>query len=185
MRLFVAADLDQSARSAVAAAQSQLRTFAAQAVLRWVRPEHLHLTLAFLGEVEEARLVAAAGALTPPLGQRPFDMELGGLGVFPPRGAPKALWLGVRSDVHLRAVQQEVAGRLAAAGFAVGERSFSPHLTIARWKKSGAGDRTPLASAPLPDPVARARIDHVTLYESRLSPAGPAYAERARANFGR
>jgi 2'-5' RNA ligase len=184
MRLFVAVDLGDSARAAVAEAQARLRAHAPQAALRWVRPEHLHLTLAFLGEIHESRLPAAVDALTPPVGQQSFDLELAGLGVFPPRGLPRALWLGIRSDGQVRALQRELADRLEAAGFALGERSFNPHLTIARWRSSRAGDRRQLWSAVLPDPVARAWIDHATLYESRLSSAGPAYTQRARANLG-
>jgi 2'-5' RNA ligase len=184
MRLFVAADLGDSARAAIAEAQARLRAHAPQAALRWVRPEHLHLTLVFLGEIDAARLPAAADALTPPVGQRPFEMELAGLGIFPPHGLPRALWLGIRSDGHIRALQRELADRLDAAGFAPGDRSFNPHLTLARWRSARARDRRQLLSAVLPNPVARARIDHATLYESRLSSTGPAYTERARANLG-
>lgn len=188
MRLFVAVDLDEPARLAVARQQGRLRTLVPGAALRWVRPELLHITVAFLGEVDEARLDAITAAFGRPIGQPPFEMRLGGLGIFPPRGAPRALWIGSQASEDVRGrgspaarlsdLRSEIVSRLARTGLQLDSRSFSPHLTIARWKTPRSGERKRFLAIRLPDPVACLSVDHATLYESRLS----TYIERARVN---
>ena len=90
-RLFVAVDLDEPARAMIAAEQRRL----AQAIggsgraVRWVSPEHMHLTLVFLGEVVEASAARVTDAVGGDLDVRPFLVVFAGLGVFPPRGAPR------------------------------------------------------------------------------------------------
>ena len=181
MRLFVAVDLDEPARSAVVRQQARLRALVPGASLRWVRPEHLHITLAFLGEVDDARVGGIVTILGPAIHQAPFELRLGGLGVFPPRGAPRTLWIE-SNDPRLSDLQREIAGRLERGGLRLDARSFSSHLTIARWKRSRPGDRSSFLSIQLPGPFAHMTVDHATLYESRLSSAGPIYTERARVN---
>ena len=65
--------------------------------LKWIRPEHMHLTLAFLGEIDPLRGAAVVDAMSQPIEAPPFAIAFGGLGVFPPRGAPRVLWLGLVS----------------------------------------------------------------------------------------
>ena len=181
MRLFVAVDLDEPARSAIVRQQARLRALVPGASLRWVRPEHLHITLAFLGEVDDARVGAIVAIFAPAINQAPFELRLGGLGVFPPRGAPRTLWIESH-DPQLNDLRSEIAGRLDRVGLRLDSRSFSSHVTIARWKMSRSGDRSSLLSIQLPKPLAYVSVDHATLYQSRLSSAGPIYTERARVN---
>lgn len=181
MRLFVAVDLDEPARSAVVRQQARLRALVPGASLRWVRPEHLHITLVFLGEVDDARVGGIVATFGPAIRQAPFELRLGGLGVFPPRGAPRTLWIE-SNDPQLNDLRSEIAGRLERAGLRLDARSFSSHLTIARWKRSRSGDRSSFLSIQLPEPLGHVRVDHATLYESRLSSGGPIYTERARVN---
>jgi RNA 2',3'-cyclic 3'-phosphodiesterase len=183
VRLFVAADVDAPSRAAMAAEQRRLRTAAERgSPLRWVRPEQLHLTLVFLGEVDDVRADEAVAAIGQPVDQPPIDLVFAGQGVFPPRGAPRALWIGLGSgDAELRALQRVLAERVARLGLPLESRPFSPHLTIGRWKASRPSDRTIVASAFHDRIVARTRVDHATLYRSRISSAGPTYTELARA----
>jgi 2'-5' RNA ligase len=108
-----------------------------------------------------------------------FVLTFEGLGCFPARGSPRVLWLGVGDGVaELRRLQK---GLERALGVSPGhEESFTPHLTLARFR-----DRVPRAKlAQIADIRAYAgpsRIDRVTLYESRLSPTGPAYLPLAHA----
>src|SRR5205809_4097642 len=99
MRLFVAIDLGDEVRAAIAAEQRRVGEAlgGARSTLRWVRPEHIHLTLVFLGEVDEGSSGAIVDAMSEPLDHAAFALVLGGLGVFPPQGAPRVLWLGVES----------------------------------------------------------------------------------------
>jgi 2'-5' RNA ligase len=194
MRLFVAIDLDDRARAAVAAEQKRLAALdPGGSPLRWVRSEQLHLTIAFIGEVEESRASLAASALSEGVDQPPFEVVFEGLGVFPPRGAPRALWVGVgRGEAALRALAHGIAEVLARAGFVLEGRPFSPHLTLARWKTSRPGDRLRIlaegagprrSAGSAPGIQARVAVDHATLYCSRLSSSGPSYTGLARANL--
>ncbi len=98
MRLFVAVDLSDEARQAMAAEQQRIAAALAgrQTSLKWVRPEHMHLTLVFFGSVYEARALAVVYAMGRDVDAAPFDMVFDGLGVFPPHGEPRVLWTGVR-----------------------------------------------------------------------------------------
>jgi 2'-5' RNA ligase len=186
MRLFVAVDLSEETRRAMAAAQTRIAAALADgsASLKWVRPEHLHLTLVFLGNVAEARVTAVVEAVGRDVGAAPFDMVFDGVGAFPPRGAPRVLWAGVTEGAaELAAVQREMLRRVTALGLAVDTRPFHPHLTLGRWRQSSPWDRTvACATGPL-DPMARVRVWRTTLYESRLSPSGPTYTALAHANL--
>ena len=186
MRLFVAADLPQDARDAVAEAQKRLASALAGAagLLRWVRAEHAHLTLVFLGEVEEARAPAVVDAVGRDVDAAAFDIALETIGVFPPRGAPRVLWIGVGAGAsQVIDLQRELARRIGALGIPLEDRPFHPHLTLARWRDARSPDRDrALRSAP-PGIVATARVDGATLYRSRLSPSGPSYTALARAGL--
>ena len=181
-RLFSAIELGPSARDRIEAAQHRL-SGVVRGSLRWVRPEHLHLTLVFAGEVDEVRaanLVELHGRNLP---QHPFRLDLGGFGVFPARGAPRALWLGIRTGVEaVVAVQQTIAVRCEAAGVPLDRRPFSPHLTLARWRNGRASERPRDLDANR-DIVAAVEVSSVTLLQSTLSSKGPTYTVLAKSTL--
>ena len=189
MRLFIAIDLDEAARQAIAGEQTRLRATLGEtrSQLSWVRPDHLHLTLVFLGEVAESDAHAATDAIGVAIAQRSFDLAFSGIGVFPPRGAPSVLWLGVtvgaRESIDL---QRQLADRARRLNIPLETRPFHPHLTLARWRTSRTSrpsDRTRMLDAGSDRVIARVRVEHATLYQSRLSPAGPTYTALARATL--
>jgi 2'-5' RNA ligase len=183
MRLFIAIELDDDARHAVAAEQTRLKAALGdgRSALKWITPEHMHLTLAFLGDVEDGPAQAVCEAIGQPVQADPFAIVFGGLGVFPPGGAPRVLWLGLASGAsEVIAVQEEIAARVARLGIALERRPFHPHLTLARWRTSRPSDRRRVAAADSPHDVARIEIHEVSLIHSRLSPAGPSYVTLAR-----
>ncbi len=186
MRLFVAADLPEDAREAIAAEQKRIASTlgGSAGALKWVKADHAHLTLVFLGNVEEARVPAVVEAVGRDVDAAPFEISLETIGAFPARGAPRVLWIGVVDGAaRLSELQRELAERIAAIGIPLEDRPFHPHLTLARWRESRPADRErALAAAPL-GAVARACVDGATLYQSRLSPAGPSYTALARANL--
>jgi len=187
MRLFVAVDLPEPARRAVAAEQRRIATALGRAAtpVRWVRPEQMHLTLVFLGDVDEASVPALVGAISRDVGAPPFDIVLSGTGVFPARGAPRAVWVGV-GDGALAALQKDMAERVARMGIPLEARPFHPHLTLGRWRAARLSDRVRALAAARPEAVALVRVDHATLYQSHLSPErgeGPACTALARANL--
>jgi len=178
MRFFVAIDLDDTIRRSASA----LRASAGQglgAAFRFVNPQQLHLTLAFMADVAPDRVVPALDA---PIDMPPFTLAVGGLGVFPPRGAPRVLWLGLTEGAReVIAAQKIVAGRLQSLGVALDDREFHPHLTLGRWRQSRTSDRPSLPADS--KAIGRMTVDHVTLYESRLSSEGPTHIALARADL--
>src|SRR6185503_14853417 len=132
MRLFVAVDLSEEARRAMAAEQKRIAAALGgrQTSVKWVRPEHMHLTLVFLGSVDEARAGAVVDAIGRDVDAAPFDMVFDGVGVFPPHGEPRVLWTGVRQGAaELVTLHRELGQRAGALGIALDERAFHPHLT--------------------------------------------------------
>jgi 2'-5' RNA ligase len=181
MRLFTAVDLTDEARAAVAAVQDRLRPKLKRSAIRWVRPEQLHLTLVFIGDIEEAQpLVDTFRADLP---APPFRLGLGGLGMFPPHGAPRVLWLGaLQGAAETVALHFLVSERLAECGVPRPSAAFTPHLTLARWRSSRPSDRRTVdtRSAAL---VAAVDVSSVTLYQSQLSPGGSVYTPLAAARL--
>src|SRR5262245_1332439 len=100
MRLFIGIDLsDDVKRGAAVAAESlraELSRVAPRTVLRWVHASNLHITLWFLGEVDDARAESIGRVLASPFATPAFELSIAGTGVFPGSGPPRALWLGVR-----------------------------------------------------------------------------------------
>jgi 2'-5' RNA ligase len=186
MRLFVAVDLDEPARAAIAAEQRRLAAALGErcAAVRWARPEHLHLTLVFLADAPDARVPDLVAALHSAADRQPFPLVFENLGVFPAHGAPRAVWVGVTGgEAELRAVQREVADRVERAGIAVEPRPFTPHLTLGRTMAARPADRGLVLAAARRGAVARVSVDHATLYLSRPDSGGPRYAELARVNL--
>lgn len=182
MRVFVAADLDDGARAAVSDAVARLRALSERERqgsargVAWVDAGRLHVTLHFLGEVDEARLPPLTAALAPALDFDPPRIGLAGWGVFPPRGPARVIWLGVTAGAAtLTSVHAVLAERLRSAGIAPETRPFSSHLTVGRVKIPSGGYWHRLTAGAPPGPVAEWELGGCTLFQSELTPAGPTY----------
>jgi len=125
VRLFVALELPDDVRERLAILAGGVPG------ARWTAPESLHLTLRFIGEVEEHRLCEADAALGF-VEVEPFPLTLSGVGQFGSGGRPRSLWVGVAECPALFQLQARVASALARAGLPADERKFSPHITLAR-----------------------------------------------------
>jgi 2'-5' RNA ligase len=168
LRGFLALDLDPPAKQRVVELMERLRSEVPG--VRWVRPDGLHLTLRFLGWTDEATLARIGQALAGPARAcAPAEVPLGGLGLFPERGAPRVLWVGLVLPEPMHALQR--AGEEAARRerFEPEDRAFQPHLTLGRWK-----DRAPRPTLPVVE-LGTTRIDRLTLYRSDLRPDGAVY----------
>ena len=177
VRAFVAANLDASLKEALAGVQERLK--ATRADVGWVKPEHLHLTLKFLGHVEEARLGPISEAVASAVcGYGSFRLTLGGLGAFPQPRAARVVWIGVPEGADLLAgLQARLEEKLEALGFARETRPFTAHLTLGRVR--GPGRREQLASALISmpvGPVGEMVVDQIQLMRSDLGREGPRYA---------
>jgi 2'-5' RNA ligase len=179
VRLFTGIELDDAARQAAAAVIEELRRRAAggapRARVTWVASERLHLTLRFIGEVGDTAAHDVISSLRDPLPVSPFAMTFDRLGAFPPKGPPRVLWIGVAGgrESVVRA-EAAVSERLARLGMPREDRPYSPHMTLARVREP-AGLRAATLFDGLVPRLGATRVDAITLFQSKLSPNGPAY----------
>ena len=176
MRAFLAIELDAALRAyvtrAIADVRAHVDALAPDAVCGWVRPEQIHLTIRFLGELSDTQVRAVAAALQRPLAVPPFDLALAGIDVFPSRGRPRVCWLGVAvgGDAVVQ-LERVVTARLASAvGPAAGD-PFHPHVTLGRVRRPGMLRAATLRQAAPVSTSPTMRVDAITLFESRLVPA--------------
>jgi 2'-5' RNA ligase len=185
VRLFVAAEIGDRLSKRAAALSRDLQQRSADAAPRakisWVPAERLHLTVRFIGEVDNGRVAAFCDVLACPLDVAPFDLGLRGAGAFPKSGTPRVLWIGVADGRDaLLAIEREVSSRLVRLGVSREDRPYSPHLTLARVREP-AGLRTAGLLEGLTDQtLGTTRIDAITLFQSKLSPKGPTYTPLVR-----
>jgi 2'-5' RNA ligase len=179
MRLFVAVDIDDETRRVAAAAAEALRAAIGPALkARWVPPENMHLTVRFIGHVDDSRAAAIIDALKPPLDIPRFDIELGGCGAFPPSGAPRVVWMGLtRGLPSLKLMHEAYHHRLRPLGFEPESRPYNAHLTLARVKDppKGAGAAVREAVRRVVTPTSRCHVTRATIFQSHASPNGPRY----------
>jgi RNA 2',3'-cyclic 3'-phosphodiesterase len=184
MRLFVGVELSDELRGLAGRVAGELQRKLGKTLnARWVAPENMHLTVRFIGHVPDDNVPALVEALTQPLAVAPFDIELVGCGRFPPRGAPRVLWIGLTKGLQpLAALHAEFNRRLALVGHEPENKPFNAHLTLARVKDARAASARTFGeifeSVRLPE--LRQRVDRVTLFESRLSPRGSHYTALSR-----
>ena len=186
MRTFVAIQLNDECRSAAASVLEKLR--AAVQGVAWVRPESLHITVKFLGEIEERSLDDAISALNEAAsGAKPFRMLCAKVSGFPPRGPLRVIHVGIEEPTGaLSELARRVDEAMATVlGVRPETRPFHAHITIGRVKR-------PRECMPLPEIVrmagepARAamRVESVALMRSELTPRGAVYDALARAALG-
>ena len=139
VRSFIAVHIPDAVRRDISILIGGLRSCGDGEDVKWVRPESLHLTLKFLGDVEQERIGAAAGAIERSVSAQPaFDLTLGGTGAFPNPRRPSVLWIGVRKGAEpLASLAGAVETGLAGLGFEREKRPFSAHLTLGRIRSPG------------------------------------------------
>ncbi len=193
IRTFVAIELDEEIRKAIAGTQGQVQEQLMQQLrlrtpgvrVQWVRPDSIHLTLKFLGDIDEALVEAIRAALLPVVRMQPrFVVEVGGLGVFPDLRAPRVLWIGLFGQVEaLMYLAAEVEAALTGVGFPPESRRLSPHLTLARIKERSREVGKGLADSGLmtqPFRIGSLAVDAVCLMKSDLKPSGAVYTRLAQ-----
>ena len=152
--------------------------------VRFVDVAGLHLTLAFLGELDDERLAAATGAAEEAAkSHAPFTLRLASLGTFGSARSPCVIWVGLAGEVaRLRALQATVADALEARGFAREARPFAPHLTLARIKRPLSDNAlTALTRAQSePSPDTNWRADALSVMKSELARPAARYTALSR-----
>ena len=157
---------------------------APHARVTWVKPEQLHLTVHFIGQVDSALGEQIRTALAGPLRAPAFDLTIEGTGTFPPKRPPRVIWAGIGKGIdNLRSVEQEVRARLAGLVHSTAERDYHPHLTLGRVKNPAGLRPVPLLEGLESTVFGVVRVAAVTLFESRLSSSGPTYIALGRSEL--
>ena len=159
--------------------------------VRWVGPEHLHLTLKFLGDTPELHLPAIADAVERVAGgAAPARLQLGDVDAFPSVSRPRVIWAGVEGDLHaLAALHQSLEQALSSLAIAPDGRAFTPHITLGRVRENArpaAVQRlaTALTGVRFPEPPLQFETGRLVLFQSTLTPRGPSYTSLAEGAIG-
>jgi 2'-5' RNA ligase len=140
VRLFVALEIPAAVRDNLAIFLNDMRKLADQLAekgVKWVRPENLHVTLKFVGEVPDAKLEGICSALSTVHAEAPIALRLRGLGFFPDEKRPTVLWTGLDASINLPHLADDIECALVTCGIAKEKRAFTPHLTLARLTPPG------------------------------------------------
>ncbi len=177
IRAFVAVDTSKEVKAELGRLVQELISLTRLKV-KWVKPEQMHLTLVFLGEVsadfiEKAKIELGAVA------ERfsPIRCQLAGLGAFPEPARARVLWSGIKTgETEIKELQKEVSRALARIGYVPEKRAFTPHLTLGRIRESG--DVRFIEGLDFVSSLWQ--VEEVILYKSELNPTGPVYTPLAR-----
>jgi len=181
MRTFVAIEIPEETKRAMAEVQARLKVSGEEA--SWTRPEGIHLTLKFLDEVPEERTSEITAALQQAAyGRGRFRLTVAGTGVFPHERNPRIVWVGISGELDkLRKLQSCVEEQMVRLGFQQEDRRFKPHLTLGRikhlllrgsWMRALEG----VKDIALPG----IEVTAVSLMKSELQPTGAVYTEIGR-----
>jgi len=177
MRTFIAIDLPQEIKTSLAKLQDQLKQ--SYADVKWVKPDNIHLTLKFLGEVDETKLESVIQETEAVAKNNPgFKIQIESLGSFPKIDFPRVVWVGVKQgSAETKKIAKELESSLEKIGFAKEDRPFSSHITIGRTRSSKNQRTLSDELKKLEDKFTAGEFmaEKITLYKSTLSPQGPTY----------
>jgi len=179
MRCFIAIDINQTIRAALGNLQQELQKKAdiKKGGVTWVKPDAIHLTLKFLGEIEDEQLADVSDIVKDVAGRhKSFQLSIESVGCFGGKSA-RVLWVGTgEGSENLLRLQKDLEQQLVLAGWPAEEREFTGHLTLCRVKDSKAG----ITLAQVAENYKQLKLgtisaDSLCVYQSQLTPAGPIY----------
>lgn len=182
MRCFIAIDINEGVRAALSDLQQQLQAKAhlekiKQSDAKWVNPESIHLTLKFLGEIKDEKVVEVCNIVKDVAGRhKSFELAVESLGYFGGRSA-RVLWVGTgKGNSNLLQLQKDLERQLVSSGWPPEKRGFSGHLTLCRVRKPTAGVKLAQMTEDYKDfKLGIMPADSVSVYQSQLTPKGPIY----------
>ncbi len=185
LRTFIAVEIPENIISGIRDLQQDLKAYGVD--IRWIRPENIHLTLKFLGDVPAADIDNIFGAISGTAeGISSIPLQAKGIGVFPGVKRPRVLWVGLTGQLELLTRLQKILdANLKDIGFPPEKRPFKGHLTIGRIK-------TKMDSKIFVDALMAFRsfesetfvADRIVLFKSELKPSGAVYTDLASATLG-
>jgi 2'-5' RNA ligase len=184
IRTFVAVKASRRVQNRIEGLIASLRQSGVKTT--WVRPENLHLTLKFLGDVDEQRIPRVCQAVDRALADvDSFPLHFSGVGAFPSARRPRTVWIGVtegNDDVCKLAAALET--QLRAEGFPKEKRDFAPHLTIGRVRGHPVTELARRIEQHADFDAGQSPVTEVVVYSSTLAPTGATYEAMHRAQLG-
>ncbi len=184
MRTFVAIEIEPLIKDEIASLIYELSITRER--VSWVKRESIHLTLKFLGEIDEKRLKEISERLKKTTSKiKPFRIKLEGAGWFPERSSkPRVLWIGVKYPDELKNLWKEIEREMEQIGFKPEGREFSPHITIGRVKEGGSINKvTEILNKYLKSTFGEMEVRRIILFQSVLKPDGAEYRPIERFEF--
>jgi 2'-5' RNA ligase len=190
IRSFVAIEIPETVRLELSENIAHLKQDVPARTVRWVRPEGIHLTLKFLGDVPFERIDQISATLESIcLEHMSFSINIGEFGCFPNFHRPRVLWIGVQDlSTQLAPLQADIEDQLSKLGFEREARRFHPHLTIGRVKNVRDRVEAQRLTAVLEDvkigDIGQFHVNNVSLMRSDLKPTGAVYTRLVAAKLG-
>ena len=187
IRAFIAVKISQEIQDKLAGIQDKLKQ--ADAQVSWVNPANIHLTLKFLGDIQEAQIPAILEAMTSSAKTvSPFSMQIGYAGAFPNMSFPRVIWIGVTDDEQgsLKTLEADLSPRLEKLGFQGEGGRFQPHLTLGRVRSQKNKSSLFRAIEGIVNIwVGVSSVDALYLIRSELKSTGSEYTEIGKVNLGK
>ncbi len=184
IRTFIAIELPGNIISSIRKVQEGIKSYGFK--VRWVRPENIHLTLKFLGNINEADTEKIGRAIFDAVKEYPpISLAAKGIGVFPGVKRPRVIWVGITGQVEpLIGMQKTLDDKLEAIGFPKENRPFKGHLTLARVKGKIDSKRLSEAMKEFQEFEAEPfTADQIILFKSELKPTGSVYTKLLSASL--
>jgi len=187
MRAFIAVELPEDIRGSLARIQEKLKT--AQADVKWVEPQNIHLTIKFLGERDDKKIEKIMQILEETASdKKAFQACICSIGVFPKVDFPRVIWLGIdKGDSEIKTIAKELEEKIAKIGIPKEERPFSSHITIGRTKSALNRENLVQCLKKTANDFEMERLEfnitRLTLFKSTLGPKGPTYEALKVANL--
>ena len=178
MRCFISISLPEETKKGILAIQAKLKTSAAD--VTWSRPGGMHLTLKFLGEIEENSLPRIETAMNRTVNAfDPFSLDVSGIGVFPDAKRPRVVWIGINEDGdNLVRLQRDIEKELEIAGFPKEDRRFTAHITLGRIRSNkNISKLSGLIEEDKDIELGKFEALNIHLMKSELRPEGSVYTQ--------
>jgi 2'-5' RNA ligase len=178
MRAFIAIELPKEIRNVLSGFQDELMKTRAQ--VKWVKPENIHLTLKFLGEIEQGKVLEIHSVLNGIAQENPpFRVCLSSLGAFPKLQYPRIIWIGVNDAQPVIEIAKDLDKQLIKIGLPAESRPFSTHITLGRVRsglnRKALVERLESLNKNLSPASPEFKVFNLTLFKSTLTPRGPIY----------
>lgn len=185
IRAFIAIKIPEDIQEKLCGIQQKLKQ--AQVHVSWVKPENIHLTLKFLGNIEEKQIPKIVSSIEESVkAVSPFQLQVGYAGAFPNLRYPRVVWIGVTDDEEgsLKTLQENLSSRLARVGFKKEKGRFQPHLTLGRVRsQKNKSNLLRAVEAIINIWVGEISVEALYLIRSELKPTGAEYTKLAEINI--